>query len=182
MSLAWYNQWIRVCLKTSSVDIRGIFRGSCYWDLLTITLLWHSPRKSLTIKDAVYISAQSWNEISSIPLRRAWNKLGFSSGSSSSSSCSSSQEEEVPELSEECDMLGITETEKEQWLATDKCETGVQNMTDEDIIAMVQSGETEEEEEDEDEEPTGPTITHTEAEEAFSSCLAWLEQQDEALA
>ena len=77
-------------------------------------------------------------------------------------------------------MLGVTETEKEQWLAMDKCETGVQNMTDEDIIAMVQSGETEEEEEDEDEEPTGPTITHTEAEEAFSTCLAWLEQQDEA--
>ena len=137
--------------------------------------------KSLTIKDAVYTSAQSWNEISSIPLRRAWNKLGFTSDSSSSSSCSSSsQEEEVPELSEECDMLGVTETEKEQWLAMDQCETGVQNMTDEDIIAMVQSGETEEEEEDEDEEPTGPTITHTEAEEAFSTCSAWLEQQDEA--
>ena len=25
MSLTWYNQWIRVCLKISSVDIRGIF-------------------------------------------------------------------------------------------------------------------------------------------------------------
>ena len=67
----------------------------------------------------MYIGAQSWNEVSSISLRRAWNKLGFSSDSSSS------QEEEVPELSEECDMLGVTETEKEQWLAMDKCETGV---------------------------------------------------------
>ena len=45
----------------------------------------------------------------------------------------------------------------------------MQNMTDEDIIAMVQSDETEEEEEDENEKPSGPTITHTEAEEAFST-------------
>ena len=88
-----------MCLKTSSVDMRHLLRklllGSSEHDSFLVFT------KSLTIKDAVYISAQSWNEISSIPLRRAWNKLGFSSDSSSSSSCSSSsQEEEVPELSE----------------------------------------------------------------------------------
>ena len=33
--------------------------------------------KSLTVKDAVFLSAKSWDEVSSLSLSRAWNKLGF---------------------------------------------------------------------------------------------------------
>ena len=49
--------------------------------------------KSLTINDAVFLSAKSWNEVSSLPSSRAWNKRGFSPNSDS-------LQEELPELSE----------------------------------------------------------------------------------
>ena len=45
---------------------------------------------SLTIKDTVFLSAKSWDEVSSLSLSRAWNKLGFG------------PQEELPELSDDC--------------------------------------------------------------------------------
>jgi len=70
----------------------------------------------------------------------------------------------------------------------DQCETGVQVMTDVGIISTVQSGditeeeeeEEEDEEEDEEEECAAPVISHKQAEEAFDTCLLWLEKQEEA--
>ena len=51
--------------------------------------------KSLTVKDAVFLSAKSWDEVSSLSLSRAWNKLGFGPQSDS-------LQEELPELSDDC--------------------------------------------------------------------------------
>jgi len=65
--------------------------------------------KSLTIKDAVYFGAMSWNEVSSISLSRASNKLGLGSESESSSSL----KEELPDLSSDCDVLGITDNKED---------------------------------------------------------------------
>ena len=130
--------------------------------------------KSLTVKDAVFLSAKSWDEVSSLLLSRAWNKLGFGPQSDS-------LQEELPELSDDCNWLGITEAEKEEWLTMDDSETGVQELTDEDIIGMVQASSSIDDSDEEDEqEPVGPTITHSEAEEAFSIGLSWLEKQSEA--
>ena len=61
--------------------------------------------KSLTIKDAVYRSAKSSDEISTLSLSRAWNKLGFGPDGDS-------QQEELPEFSMECSQLGIFDIEK----------------------------------------------------------------------
>ena len=64
----------------------------------------------------------------------------------------------------------------------DDSETGVQELTDEDIIGMVQASSSSIDDSDEEEEkgPVGPTVTHSEAEEAFSIGLSWLEKQSEA--
>ena len=124
------------------------------------------------MKDAVFLSARSWDEVSSLLLSRARSKLGFGPQSDS-------LQEELPELSDDCNQLGITEAEKEEWLTMDDSETGVQELTDEDIIGMVQasSSSIDDSDEEDEQEPVGPTITHSEAEEAFSIGLSWLEKQ-----
>ena len=88
--------------------------------------------KSLPIKDVVFLSAKSWDKVSSLSLSHAWSKLGFGPQSDS-------LQEELPELSDDWNQLGITEAEKEEWLTMDDSETGVQELTDEDIIGMVQA-------------------------------------------
>ena len=101
--------------------------------------------KSLTAKDAVFLSAKSWDEVSSLSLSRAWNKLGFGPQSDS-------LQEELPELSDDCNRLGTTEAEKEEWLTMDDSETGVQELTDEDIIGMVQASSSSIDDSDEEDE------------------------------
>ena len=123
----------------------------------------------------MFLSAKSWDEVSSVSLSRAWNKLGLVPMSDS--------QEELPDLTEECNELDITATEEEEWLTMDKGETGVQKLSDVDIVGMVQASSSsvhDSEEEEEEEEPVRYTITLIEAEEAFSIGLAWLEQKTEA--
>ena len=60
----------------------------------------------------------------------------------------------------------------------DDDETGVPNMTDEEIIAEVQEEcETDEQENDEEVVSANPVIKHEDAD----TCLVWLEQQEESL-
>lgn len=90
------------------------------------------------------------------------------------SESSSSLEEELPDLSSDCDVLGITEDDREKWIAIDKSRIR---------LMMVQSSVAEDpEKQEEDEEPgsNAPAIGHSKAEEALSTGLAWLEQQEEA--
>ena len=79
------------------------------------------------------------------------------------------------ELSEECNMLGVTETEKEQWLAMGRCETGVQNMTDEDIMVKLKRKKRMKMK-----SLLAPPSHTRRLKKLFSTCMAWLEQQDEA--
>ena len=86
----------------------------------------------------------------------------------------------MPGISEECNQLGIDESEGEAWPNRDTSETGAEEMTDEEIIGVVVQGDDDSEEEEEEDNITQPTVTHTEAEAAFSICMSWLEQQDKA--
>ena len=109
---------------------------------------------------------------------RAWNNLGFGPDCDSRA-CNKlgfgpdcdSQQEELPGLSEECSQFGDPDAEMEEWLSMDESETGVQEMTDEDIISSHQASPVVNESEKEVEEQTGVTITHTKTEEAFT--LVW---------
>ena len=62
----------------------------------------------------------------------------------------------------------------------DNSETGVQELTGEDIIGMVQVSSSLIDEREEEEENKLPTITHSETEEAFSIGLSWRDKQSEA--
>ena len=104
------------------------------------------------------------------PFNDPGKKLGFGL-----SSMNSSQEEPVDMLNIVNSCVGITEEEK-SWLAMDD---GVPNMTDEEIIAEVQECETDEQENDEEVVSANPVIKHEGTENAFSTCLAWFEQQEE---
>ncbi|XP_062499058.1 jerky protein homolog-like [Corticium candelabrum] len=135
--------------------------------------------KKLTIKDAVYLSAKSWNEIPEVSLCRAWNKLGFGGRSMGDASRIDASESEEEITFEVCSQLGINEEEMEQWLLADKDETGSQSLTDEEIIDSVQVQDPSDSE-DEAEHTDVAKISHTKAVDCFSVCLEWLEQQPEA--
>ena len=77
--------------------------------------------KSLAVKNAVFLSAKSWDKVSLLSLSHAWNKLCFGPQSDS-------LQEELPELSEDCNRLGITEAETEECLTMNDSETDVQEL------------------------------------------------------
>ena len=131
--------------------------------------------KNLTIKDAVYFSAKMWNEVPPLSFSRAWNKMGLGPSSFSP------KEVPTPEpvaIAEECVQLGIDSLKGEEWLDADLCAGDVDEMNDEQIISMAMGEENSDHEEEENQ--FVPTITHAAAETAFSTCISWLEQQDEA--
>ena len=132
--------------------------------------------KKLTIRDAVYISAKAWNEVPSIALSRAWNKVGLGPSSFSEEEV---RTPEAVDISEECVQLGIDSLEREVWLDTDVGESGVEEMNDEQIISMALCEDNSDHEEEEHQVAL-PTVTHAEAETAFCACISWLEQQHEA--
>ena len=65
-----------MCLRILGIDkkknlLRKFLLGSCEDDFFIFFYL-----LSLTITDAIFLSAKSWDEFSSLSLSRAWNKLG----------------------------------------------------------------------------------------------------------
>ena len=75
---------------------------------------------------------------------RAWNKVGLGPNSTAQ------HEDMMPGISEECNQLGIDESEGEAWLNRDPSETGAEEMIDEEIIGVVQGDDDSEEVEEED--------------------------------
>ena len=129
----------------------------------------------LTIKNAVYLSAKCWEEISSISLCRAWNKLLLSDNEADSQSPS----EELSATGEELNQLGINESEMEEWLTADQDLTGVQELSDGEILDLVKESTSPQDDTDEEEEMER-AVSHSDAEQCFDTCLKWLEQQQEA--
>ena len=82
--------------------------------------------------------------VSSISLCRAWNNVGLGTNSTAQ------HEDMMPGIYEECNQVGIDESEGEAWLNRDTSETGAEEMTDEEIIGVVQGNDDSEEEEEED--------------------------------
>ena len=96
----------------------------------------------------------------------------------STSGCDS--QEETEELPQECDQLGVTEREREEWLTSDQCVSSNQVLSEgENSLKWVKglplSGDS-----DDESEQNGAAIRHSDAEKCFSTCLSWLEQQPEA--
>lgn len=86
-----------------------------------------------TIKWFQLVSAKCWEEISSISLCHAWNKL-LSGGNEADDQIT---REELPGIGEQFDQLGISEYEREEWLTADKDLTKFQKLNGEEILDLV---------------------------------------------
>ena len=131
--------------------------------------------KKLTIKDAVYWSAQAWEEVTSLSLSRAWNKLIPPDPLTPDES----NEDAGAEIEGMFQQLGSEEGNSWQspseWMSEDSGDPGYQLLTDNEIVAQV-SGEADlSASESEDEQDPGPTVSHAQAHEAFGIALQWLE-------
>ena len=142
--------------------------------------------KKLTIKDAVYWSAQAWEEATCFAweeatcfsLSKPWNKL-IPSGPQTTPD--DTNEEEGAEMGEIFHQLGSEEGSNWQspseWLAEDSEDSVYQLMTDDEIVAQV-SGEPDlSGNESKDEPDNCPTVSNASAYKAFGIALQWLECQ-----
>ena len=125
--------------------------------------------KKLTIKSAVYLSAKCWEEISSTSLCRAWNKL-FSGDEKLDDQPPS---EELPLISEEFGQLEISECDMEEWLTADQDVMGFQELSDGEILDLVQESPSPQDEEEEQEK----CVSHGDVKQCFDTCFKSLEQQ-----
>lgn len=146
--------------------------------------------KKLTIKDAVYWSAHSWEEITPLTLSKAWKKLLCSdssaeaSGTKSSSTESSLQSSTAAVDTENFDdlfqELGYKEGDQDwvspqEWLDEDAFDPGYQLMTDEEIIADTLNENIVDDSDDEAEAIS--SVTPAQACSAFDTVLEWLESE-----
>ena len=134
--------------------------------------------KKLNIKDAVYWSAQAWEEASPLSLSKAWNKLIPPVLQTIPEESNEEAEAEMEEIFQE---LGSEEStawqSPSEWLTEDSEDPGYQLMTDDEIVAQV-SGEADLPGSESEEEPDlAPTVSHARAHEAFGIALQWLEAQ-----
>ena len=147
--------------------------------------------KGVTIRDAVYWVSQVWNEISEVTIKKSWRKLIPSSyteilcdstGSTSSEAVEqSSGNENFVDLYQD---LGYSEGDEEwqtpqDWLAEDFTDPGYQLMSDTEIIAEVTRDDIDSDPESDVEIVLQPSVTHTQAFDAFQTALDWLEAQSD---
>ena len=140
--------------------------------------------KQLTIKDAVYWSAQAWEKIASESLCKSWNKL-LSPIATSSEADTVNTSNESADFMELFKDLGYEEGNEDRqnpnnWLAEDTDDPGYQILSDSEKVAEVngESGDLPSDDEGVD-ESTEPTVSHAKAYEAFGTALKWLEAQDD---
>ena len=136
--------------------------------------------KGLTIKDAVYWVSQAWEDVSPITVKKSWKKLIPSSDADDNSS----DAEEVASSDAFMDLfqeLGYsTDNESWQppqnWLAEDATD---QLMTDSEIVAEVTGEKDSLDLESDDEMEPQPTVSPSQAFDAFETALKWLEGQSD---
>ena len=138
--------------------------------------------KTINIKDAVLMSARSWDEMKEPTIAKSWKKL--LSSSASPHECDASQQD--PEstnmqsrIVKALDTLNIPSAERVDWLTSDNNVPGYHDYGKEEIVALLREEGENNFNEDEDDEtaPTAPTVSHAQACQAFETVLVYLEQQ-----
>ena len=113
----------------------------------------------------IAISDTSWNEICQVSLSHAWNKLAIGGPALPGSNPDRPGQDnpDIPDLGDKCAQLSLAEKERDEWLAADEGETGVQELIDEEIIDMVQEKPASDNEVSDDEECAAAVavISHT---------------------
>jgi hypothetical protein len=146
--------------------------------------------KGLTIKDAVYWSAQAWEDISPMTIKKCWKKLiptmdrdeNDTSHSSENAPSVSNDESSVDGFAPLFHQLSYSETNENwqnpsDWLNEDSTDPGYQLKTDSEIVADVTGGRANSDTESEDETVCEDWVSNAQAFEAFQTALKWLERQ-----
>ncbi|KAG9348076.1 hypothetical protein JZ751_004101 [Albula glossodonta] len=128
--------------------------------------------EQLTVKDALYMCAKAWGEISAVSLRRSWRKL---------LPCYDVEEDDVEEeddvhFTEDHQKLSFSSEAQEEWLRADKDEGTRRTLTDQEIIQRVCESAAEADSDKEEQD----IIPHAVAEVCLVTTIKWLEQQYEA--
>ena len=162
--------------------------------------------KQVNMKAVIEKVALSWDQITSVTIRRSWRKLipiaAPAEGSTSSSpnnhpECSPSSEDgsgnqiiPVAEFVSEFGRLGLELTEEDvsEWIEADCNDTGYEHLDDDGIVSYVltqsdtcsSSLPDESVESDDEELSTVAVVSHRDAMEMLDKCLTWLHAQPEA--
>ena len=145
--------------------------------------------KRLTIKDAIYMVSDAWNDITDANIRASWKKLlgGDQLATSTVDSEKQSLEEEIP-VQEMLQALGCLEectdcdeTNVEEWLQIDASDPGYAILSDDEILQTVTHPETVETDDSDSDElhDVEPIPSHAKACEMLKECILWAEQQPE---
>ncbi|KAI6661871.1 Jerky protein homolog-like [Oopsacas minuta] len=135
--------------------------------------------KLVTIRDAVYWAAQSWDDATRESLSAGWNKLlPLSDCSLEAVDSTSSPNNELGEFTDMFLEMGSSEIDEnwqrpQEWLDEDD-DPGYQLLDDEEIISEVLATNTDVEE---DTTHPRPCVTPAQACEALETVLEWLESQ-----
>ncbi|KAJ8035273.1 Jerky protein-like-like [Holothuria leucospilota] len=140
-------------------------------------------KRALTIKDAVYMAAEAWEEVPPITIRRSWRKLGINCDEVDPKTTPVETDGELIEMAQA--LPGCENIERDhvkEWVNCDKTDPGYQILTDEEIVESVQSRKERKSEDEEDDNETAvkPSISNSEATIHLEKALEWLEAQPNA--
>ena len=111
--------------------------------------------KKLNVKDAIYMSAEAWEDISPLTLSKSWLKLLGSSHGTGEISDNRAEDETCEELTMQLDS-NLSDREISDWVNTDNGDPGYALLSDQDIIGQITCPNphlpTEDESENEDED------------------------------
>ena len=134
--------------------------------------------KTLNIKDAVLMSAKSWDEVDVSSIAKSWNKLLKCTDESDRNSDGARDDVDVDSLLN--DMEVPSEEKIMEWLRADEGDPGYQEFTEEEIISIAREeneGALTNEDADDDDEIIPPTVSHATACQSIQTLLTYLEQQ-----
>lgn len=135
--------------------------------------------KAITMKDVVYMTAESWEEVKSSTLERSWRKLYSVDVQEAATSENENADDSIVSLVQRIPSdKAITTDDVEEWINADEQYEVTDDMIVETVNDEAQNAE-EVSDEDEPMEQTENKISHAEGFKAIQSAIDYLEQQAE---
>ena len=137
--------------------------------------------KKLNVKDAVYMSAEAWEDIPPLTLSKSWLKLLGTGHRIRETSEEMVEGETCEELTIQLDS-NLSDRDISDWVNADSSDPGYALLSDQDIIQQLTCSNPPlpTEDESEDEESCNHIPTNGEVMEMLDKCLTWYECQTEA--
>lgn len=137
--------------------------------------------KKLNVKDAVYMSAEAWEDIPQLTLSKSWLKLLGTSHGTREAPDEMHEDETCEELTMQLD-CNLSDRDISDWVNIDSSDPGYALLSDNDIIEQLtySNPPPPTEEESDDEETSNHIPSNGVVMEMLDKCLTWYECQTEA--